>query len=282
MSSGLIACPTRAMSPIQSAIEGLRSNTGSSSARPADMAMANCTMARSETPASRPPFARIWETRLMALSHRRPIRCASTSHSLGSMCARVNASSSRMSQLAAGLAKTSCAAASMTAMGGASPGSSTADATRSAADELTRSAITASNNSARLPVSRRTVALLTPAAFATMLTLVPLNPYSANRVAAASRILARSSSSDLAMRAPGVAWAEFLKPSVDAVASQSERQRGDIVHTAHVAAPPQQPPRSRCLTGSSAGPRHPAAQEPLRVPAASRCTPPQPRTSPAR
>ena len=231
MSSGEIAWPTRAISPIHSAMVGLLSSTGSSSARPADIAIASCTIARSDTPASSPPLARTWDTRLTALSHRRPMRWVSISRSRSSMCARVRASSSRTSQLAAGLAKTSWAAARITAIGGASPGSSTADATRSAADELTRSAITASKSSARPPVSRRTVALLTPAALAIMFTFVPLKPYSANRLAAASRIFARSSSSDLAIVAPGVAWRRASSLPVQPATSQSGRSRGEILHT---------------------------------------------------
>ena len=135
-------------------------------------------------------------TNAIAFLRRSCIRWISISRTCSSRCALVSASSSRMSQLAPGCSNTSWDTASITANGGIAEGSSTASFTRCAAEDLERVVMTSSNSSARPPVSRRTVWLLTPAALATMWIRVPANPYLANNSAAASIIRARTLSSE--------------------------------------------------------------------------------------
>ena len=87
--------------------------------------------------------------------------------------ARVSASSSRTLQPNSGAAKIWAAASINTASGGVASGSAAADATRSAASEVSLVAITSAKSWSRPPVSRRTVRGDTPARSATIPTLVP-------------------------------------------------------------------------------------------------------------
>ena len=168
-----MAVPMRVIIASQFSWVGLRVITGSSMARPTDRVREKCARASSSTSPSIPPASLTRRTTARMLSQRSWIRTDSISWSSVSRWDRVRASSSRRSQLYCGAEKTAAPAATMAARGGSSSGASTARAIRSAASELTFSAMTAANSSARPPVILRTRYCETPTSWATWRTPTP-------------------------------------------------------------------------------------------------------------
>ena len=154
---GSMAAPMRAIVAFHCFSDGLSSTTGSSIDSPNPIAITKCARAESDTSTSMPPSARMCATSAIAFLRRCCTRSISMVRTCSSTWARVSASSSKMSQLAAGCSYTSCETASMTASGGIISGRSTASRTRSAAEDRVRVVMTSSNNSVRPPVKRRTV-----------------------------------------------------------------------------------------------------------------------------
>lgn len=97
-----MADPTRAMVAFHCCSDGLSSMTGSIMASPTPTAMIRWASAESETSASMPPKDLMCAISAMAFARRWFIRSDSIWRIWSSTCARVNASSSRMSQLVPG------------------------------------------------------------------------------------------------------------------------------------------------------------------------------------